>query len=76
MILEHPANIQIFKYDECKSIDEFSAFLMGKISAPVGYALVYARDHFAPLPRSGLPFMPRSISSEPLPVAFHPSERI
>ena len=49
MILEHPSNVQIFKYDDCKSIDEFSALLMGKISALVGYALMNVRHYLAPL---------------------------
>jgi hypothetical protein len=50
MILEHPSDVQVFKCDEGKSIDQLSALLMGKISALVGYALVYVRYYLAPLP--------------------------
>src|SRR5215208_8001316 len=49
VILEHPAYIQVFKYDDCKSIDQLAAFLMGKVAALIGNAFVYVRDGLAPL---------------------------
>ena len=49
MILEHPAYIQVLKDDDCKSVDQLSALFVGKISAPVCYALMNMRHYLAPL---------------------------
>ena len=49
VILEHPAYIQVFKYDNCKSVDQLAALLMGKVAALICYALVNVRDDLAPL---------------------------
>jgi len=48
MILEHPAYVEIFKYDECKSIDQLAALLMGKVAALIRDAFVYVRDCLTP----------------------------
>ena len=47
MIFEHPSDVQLFKYDDGKSIDQLPAFLMGKISAFVGDSLVNVGNYFA-----------------------------
>ena len=49
MILEHAANVQVFKYDECKSTDQLAAFLMGEVATLVCNALVNVSNHLAPL---------------------------
>jgi hypothetical protein len=49
VILEHPAYIQRFKYNDSKSVYKLPAFLMGKVTAFVRYTLVYASNYFSPL---------------------------
>ena len=49
MIFEHPANVEILKYNDCKSIDELSALLMSEVATLVGDTFVYVRDGLAPL---------------------------
>ncbi len=31
-VLEHPANVQIFKYDNSKAVEEFATFWMSKVA--------------------------------------------
>src|SRR5215208_3960972 len=47
MIFEHPAYVQIFKYDDAKPIDQLAAFPMSKISTFIGYAFVNLGNYFA-----------------------------
>ena len=47
MILEHPLEIEFFKGDEGKLIDQLSTFLMGKIATTVGDSIMNMGNDFA-----------------------------
>jgi hypothetical protein len=47
MLFEHPLDVQFFKYNDCESINQFAAFLMGKISALVGNSFMHMSNYFA-----------------------------
>src|SRR5688572_422279 len=47
VILEHSANVQIFKNDDSVFVDQLTAFLMSKVSAQVCYALVNKSHYLA-----------------------------
>jgi hypothetical protein len=47
MIFEHPSEVQLFKDDDTKSIDQLSTLLMGKFSAFVSDSLIQMGYYFA-----------------------------
>lgn len=51
VVLDHPCDAQILKDNQAKTVDQFSAFLVSKVLAPVRYSLMDAGNNLAS-PRS------------------------
>ena len=49
-------NLEGFKGQHAMGIDQRARFLVTKVIAPIGNALMDMRNHFAALPRAGVPF--------------------
>src|SRR5687768_13351388 len=47
VIFEHPVDVELFKNDDSESVDQLAAFLMSKVSAPVGDAFMNCGNYLA-----------------------------
>lgn len=48
VVFEHSCDAQILKHDDAKTINQLSAFLMGKVLAPIRYSLMDTSEDLAP----------------------------